>query len=139
MPPLSTSKKVYDIKKSYINCYQLTIKQSNVWQNPNDLDDENDHFKQPLIAIEKWKDCKWHKNMCTKNATYTKKYYVHEIAVVNLSKIYFLKNAKKTCKPNKRDLNCDWKKKIHTTEGIFWKLLFKILTQLTFTCSKPTI
>ena len=36
------------------------------------------------------------------------KFYVHEIAAVNLSKIYFLKNAKKTCKPNKRDLNRDW-------------------------------
>ena len=35
--------------------------------------------------------------------TYTKK-----IAAVNLSKIYFLKNAKKTCKSNKRNLNCDW-------------------------------
>ena len=39
-----------------------------------------------------------------------KKFYVHEIAAVNLSKIYFLKNAKKTCKPNNRDLNRDWKK-----------------------------
>ena len=26
----------------------------------------------------------------------------------NLWKIYFLKNAKKTCKPNNRDLNHDW-------------------------------
>ena len=32
------------------------------------------------------------------------KFCVHEIAAVNLSKIYFLKNAKKTCKPNKRYL-----------------------------------
>ena len=31
-----------------------------------------------------------------------------EIAAVNLSKIYFLKNAKKTCKRNNRDLNRDW-------------------------------
>ena len=36
------------------------------------------------------------------------KFYVHEIAAVDLSKIYFLKNAKKTCKPNNRDLNRDW-------------------------------
>ena len=36
------------------------------------------------------------------------KLYVHEIATVDLSKIYFLKNVKKTCKPNKLDLNCDW-------------------------------
>ena len=32
------------------------------------------------------------------------KFYVHEITAVNLSKIYFQKNAKKTCKPNNRDL-----------------------------------
>ena len=31
-------------------------------------------------------------------------FQVHEIAVVNLSKIYFLKNAKKS-KPDNRDLN----------------------------------
>ena len=36
-----------------------------------------------------------------------KKFYVHEVAAVNLSKIYFLKNAMKTYKPNNRDLNCD--------------------------------
>ena len=35
------------------------------------------------------------------------KFYVREIAAVNLSKIYFLKNAKETCKPNNRDLNRD--------------------------------
>ena len=34
---------------------------------------------------------------------------VREIVVVNLSKIYFLKNTKKTCKPNNRDLNLDLK------------------------------
>ena len=44
-----------------------------------------------------------------KNFSYTKKFYVHKIAAVNLSKIYFLKNAKKTCEPNNRDLNLDWK------------------------------
>ena len=37
-----------------------------------------------------------------------KKRYVHEITAVNLSKIYFLKNANKTCKRNNRDLNRDW-------------------------------
>ena len=36
------------------------------------------------------------------------KFYVHEIAAVDLSKIYFLKNAMKTCKPNNRNLNRDW-------------------------------
>ena len=35
-------------------------------------------------------------------------FHVHEIAAVNLSKIYFLKNAKKTCKSNNHDLNRDW-------------------------------
>ena len=42
-----------------------------------------------------------------KNFTYTKKFYVHEIALVDLSKIYFLKNAMKTCKANNHDLNPD--------------------------------
>ena len=31
------------------------------------------------------------------------KFYVHEIAAVDLLKIYFLKNPMKTCKPNSRD------------------------------------
>ena len=33
-----------------------------------------------------------------------KKFYVRENDAVNLSKIYFLKNAKKTYKPNNRNL-----------------------------------
>ena len=37
-----------------------------------------------------------------------KKFYVHEIDTVNLSKIYLLENAKKTCKTNNRDLNREW-------------------------------
>ena len=61
-----------------------------------------------MILNTKWKDCKSRKNLSTKNFTYTKKFYVHEIAAVNLSKIFFLKNAKKTCKPNNRDLNRYW-------------------------------
>ena len=32
--------------------------------------------------------------------TYTKKFYLREIAAADLSKVFFLKNAKKTCKPN---------------------------------------
>ena len=36
-----------------------------------------------------------------------KKIYVHEIPAVNLPKIYFLQNPKKTCEPNLRDLNRD--------------------------------
>ena len=35
------------------------------------------------------------------------KIYVHEIAAVNLSELNCLKNVKKTCKPNNRDLNRD--------------------------------
>ena len=37
-----------------------------------------------------------------------KKFYVREIAAVNLSKMYFLKKAKKTCKPNNHVLKYDW-------------------------------
>ena len=60
------------------------------------------------ILNTKRKDCKSRKKLVYENVTYTKKFYVHEIAAVNLSKIYFLKNEKKTCKPNNRDLNRDW-------------------------------
>ena len=52
-----------------------------------------------IILNTKWKDCKSHKNLMYE------KFYVHEIAAVNLSKIYFLKNAKKTCKPNNHNNN----------------------------------
>ena len=52
MPSLLTSKKLniktlsYDVKNHAANNW-------NVWENANDPDDENDHFKQPHIAIEK--------------------------------------------------------------------------------------
>ena len=36
-----------------------------------------------------------------------KKFYADKIAAIDLSKIYFLKNVNKTCKPNNRNLNCD--------------------------------
>ena len=36
------------------------------------------------------------------------KLYAHEIATVDSSEIHFPKNAKKTWKPNNRDLNGDW-------------------------------
>ena len=49
-----------------------------------------------VILNTKWKDCKSHQNLCTKNFLYTKKFYIHKIAIANLSKIYFLNNAKKT-------------------------------------------
>ena len=42
----------------------------------------------------------------TQNLVY-EKFYVHETAAVDLLKIYFLKNAMKTCKPNNRDSNRD--------------------------------
>ena len=61
-----------------------------------------------VILNTKWKDYKTRKNLCTKNFTYTKEFHLHEIGAVNFSKIYFLKNAKKTCEPNNRDLNRDW-------------------------------
>ena len=40
------------------------------------------------------------------------KFYVHEVAAVDLSKSYFLKNAKKTWKANNRYLNRDWVKAV---------------------------
>ena len=69
----------------------------------------------------KWKDCKSCKNLCTKNFTFTKKFYGHEIAAVNLSKIYFLKNAKKTCKPDNCDLNRDWIRKKKSNQNTNYK------------------
>ena len=45
-----------------------------------------------------------------------KKFYVHEIAAVNLSKICLLKNAKKTCKPDNRDLNRDSNMHLHLVQ-----------------------
>ena len=65
-------------------------------------------FEIPVVILNtKWKDYISQKRAYG-NFTYTKRFYVHEIAVVNLSKKYFLKKAKKTCKPNNRDLNRDW-------------------------------
>ena len=52
----------------------------------------------------KGKDYKSCENLCAKNFTLTKKFYVRKIAAVNLSKSYFLKNGKKTCEY----LNRDW-------------------------------
>ena len=42
--------------------------------------------------------------------------YVHEIAAVDVSKIYFLENAKKTCNPNTCNLNRDW-----ITVNLIWE------------------
>ena len=49
-----------------------------------------------------------------------KKFYVHDITAINLSKIYFLKKVKKTCKPNNRDLNRDW------TRSCVWQFCCKV-------------
>ena len=61
------------------------------------------------------------KRMQVRQKLMYEKFYVHEIAAVNLSKIYFPKNAKKKCKPNKRDLNPDW-----TTENMWFLYLVEI-------------
>ena len=70
------------------------------------LDNKSCTIKIVILNIT-WKDCKSRKILCKKKFTFTKKFYLHEIAAVNLSKIFFLKNAKKTYKPNNRDLNRD--------------------------------
>ena len=36
------------------------------------------------------------------------KFYAHDIAAVNLWKIFFQKNAKKICTPSNRGLNSNW-------------------------------
>ena len=60
-----------------------------------------------------------------------KKFYVREIAAVNLSKIYFLKNAKKTCKPNKHDLNRDLKRRFPLLQLNFTQYRCEFSTILT--------
>ena len=47
------------------------------------------------------------------------KFYVHEIAALNSSKIYFLKNVKKTYKPNNPDLNHNWTRSVGNYD-FFW-------------------
>ena len=77
--------------------------------------------------------------MFKKNFTYSKKIYIHEISSVNLSKIYFFKNAKKRCQPNNRDLIANelfckqWEvifKEVHVkmAQGLE-KIVLKISTQ----------
>ena len=78
-----------------------------------------------MISNTKWKDCKSRKKLRTKNFRYTKKFYLHEITAVDLSKIYFLKNAKKACKPNNGDwTNLDESSKKNYAEIIKKKLGF---------------
>ena len=52
------------------------------------------HILEIAILNTKSKDCKSHKNLRAKNFTYTKNFYLQDIAAVNLSKIFFQKNAK---------------------------------------------
>ena len=47
-----------------------------------------------VILNTKSKDCKSRKYLCTKNFTYTNKFYVRESAAVNFSKITFPKKLK---------------------------------------------
>ena len=91
-----------------------------------------------VILNTKWKDCKSSKNLCTKNFTYMKKFCSHEIAAVSLSKIYFLENARKTFKPNNRDLNRDWMKwKLVLLKSCFYQQkLFRICSYRTFSLWK---
>ena len=118
------------------------------------------HTIKIVILNTKWKDCKSCQNLCMKNFMYKKKFYIHKIAALNLSKIYFQKNAKKTCKPNNCNLNhnwimiyqiCDVMMSISTWGRVhFWIYLLKHnslshqtwptdRSQLTITCSKLTI
>ena len=85
----------------------------------------NLHIFGIVILNTKCKDCKSRKNLCTKNFPYTKKFYLHEIAVVDLSKIYFLKTAKKSCKPKNRDLNRDWKKALGADPRSIQQIVFQ--------------
>ena len=63
--------------------------------------DHKSRIFEIVVLNTKWKDWK-----SRKKRMYGK-FYVHEIAAVNLSTLHFLKNKKKTCKPNNRDLNRD--------------------------------
>ena len=93
-----------------------------------------------VILNTKWKDCKSRKNMCAKNFTYTKKIYVHDIAAVNLSKIYFLKNTKKICKTKQsKEKKRNWKNNVNHYK-VRWCDQFDHKEQLKcFICRKSMI
>ena len=69
---------------------------------------ENSNFKHKMKGLQ------IPQNMGKKIIKYTKKFYIHEIAAVDVSKTNLLKNTKKTCKPSNHDINRDWKKKLVT-------------------------
>ena len=62
---------------------------------------QNSNFKHKMKTANPAKTC------VRKLLRIRKKFYVLEIAAVNLSKIYFLKNAKETRKPNNHDFKRD--------------------------------
>ena len=69
--------------------------------------DKKSHTIEIVILNTKW-TANPAKICVQKTLTYVKKFYIHKIDAVNLSKIYFLKNTKKTCTSNNRDLNRNW-------------------------------
>ena len=64
---------------------------------------QNNNFKHKMKRLQISQ-----KLVYEKYNTYMEQIYIHKIATVDLSNIYFLKNAKETCKPNNRDLNRTW-------------------------------
>ena len=64
---------------------------------------QNNNFKHKMKRLQISQKLVYEKILRKRN-----KFYVHEIAAADLSKLYFLKNPKETCKPNNRDLNRDW-------------------------------
>ena len=82
---------------------------------------QNSNFKHKTTRLE-----------ITRNlVTYTKKFYVRENAAVNLSKIYFLKKAKKTCKPNNRDFESRLNEIFRSSRPkVFYKNMFLEISQL---------
>ena len=59
----------------------------------------NSDFKHKMKRLQVPPELVYRTILCTRK----KKLKIYEIAAINLSKVYFLKNAKKTCKPNNRD------------------------------------
>ena len=72
--------------------------------------------------------------------TCVQKFYVHEITAVNLSKIYLLKSAKKTCTPNNRDLNRDWKTRFSSVlENNYFVNYEKMFDEVCFNPIQPVV
>ena len=71
-----------------------------IWASFNERANEQIYFE---IVILKTKRLQIPQKLVYEKFYVHEKNYVQEIAAVNLLKLYFLKNAKKRCKPN-----CDW-------------------------------